>query len=154
MTWTQGRQAESTLALRDIYFGLLKDLQSKGKMMGKVSSHVEVWGSHSGMYICCLYICCSSVTKSCPTLCEPMDYSTPGFPVLHCLLEFAQTHVHWVSNAIQPSHPLSSPSPPAFNLSQHQGLVQWVSSLYQVAKALELPLQHQSFQWIFKISFL
>ena len=58
MTWTQGRQAEFTLALRDIYFGLLKDLQSKGKMMGKVSSHMEVWGSHYGLYICCLYICC------------------------------------------------------------------------------------------------
>ena len=64
----------------------------------------------------------SSVTKSCPTLCNPMDCSTPGFPVHHQLLELAQTHVHWVSDAIQPSHPLSSPSPPAFNLSQHQGL--------------------------------
>jgi len=65
-----------------------------------------------------------------------MDCSTPGFPVLHCLLGFAQTHVHWVSTAIQPSHPLSSPSPFAFNLSQHQGLSQWVSSLHQVAKLL------------------
>ena len=71
----------------------------------------------------------SSVTQSCPTLCEPMDCSTPSLPV-HCqLLEFTQTHVHWVSNAIQPSHPLSSPSPLAFNLSQQQGLFKWVSSL-------------------------
>ena len=75
-----------------------------------------------------------------------MDYSMPGFPVHHSLLEFTQTHVHRVSDAIQPSHPLSSLSPPAFNLSQHQGLFQSVSSLKHVAKELELQLQHQSFQ--------
>ena len=69
----------------------------------------------------------SSVAQSCPTLCDPMDCSTPGLPVHHQLPEFAQTHVHWVGDAIQPSHPLSSPSPPAFSLSQHQGLFQWVS---------------------------
>ena len=92
----------------------------------------------------------SLVAQSCLTLCDPMKCSTPGFPVDHQLLELAQTHVHWVSDAIQPSHPLSSPSPPAFNLSQHQGLFQWVSSLHQVAKILELELQHQSFQWIFQ----
>ena len=79
----------------------------------------------------------SSVTPSCPTLCDPMNRSTPGLPVCHQLPEFTQTHVHWVSDAIQPSHPLSSPSPPAFNLSQHEGLFQWVSSLHQVAKILE-----------------
>ena len=83
-----------------------------------------------------------------------MDWSTPGFPVFHHLLEFAQTHVHWVSDAIQPSHPLSSPSPAAFNLSQHQGLFQWVSSSHQVAKVLELQLQHQSFQQILRVDFL
>ena len=66
-----------------------------------------------------------------------MDCSTPGFPVLHYLLKFLQTHVHWVSDPIQPSHPLLSPSPPAFNLSQHQGLFQWVGSLHQVVKVLE-----------------
>ena len=80
-----------------------------------------------------------------------MDCSTPGFPVLHYLSEFAQTHVHWVSDAIQPSHPLSPPSPPALSPSQHQGLFQWVSSLHQVVKVLEL--QHQSFQWIFRVYF-
>ena len=73
-----------------------------------------------------------SVTQSCPTLCHLMNRSTPGFPVHHQLTESAQTHVHWVSNAIQPPHPLSSPSPPALNLSQHQGLFQWVSSSHQV----------------------
>ena len=83
--------------------------------------------------------------SSCPTLCDPMDCSTPGFPVHHQLLELTQTHVHRVGDAIQPSHPLLSPSPPAFNLSQHQGLFQRVSSLYQVAKVLEFQLQHQSF---------
>ena len=83
-----------------------------------------------------------------------MDYSMPGYPVLHHLLECTQIYVHWVGDAIQPSHPLSSPSPPAFNLSQHQGLFQWVSSSHQVAKVLELQLQHQSFQWIFRVDFL
>ena len=82
----------------------------------------------------------SSVTQSCLTLCSPMDCSTPAFPVHHQLLEFAQTHVHLVSDAIQPSHPLSSPYPPAFSLSQHQGLFQGVSSLHQVAKILEFQL--------------
>ena len=77
--------------------------------------------------------------------------STPDFPVLHHLLELAQTHVHWVSDAIHPSHPLSSPSPPALNLSQHQYLFQWVSFSHQVAKILELQLQHQPFQWIFMV---
>ena len=96
----------------------------------------------------------SSVTQSCPTLCDPMDCSTTGFPIHHQLPEFTQTHVHQVGDAIQPSHPLSSPSPPAFNLSQHLGLFKWVSSLHQVAKGLEFQLQHQSFQWAFKTDFL
>ena len=88
------------------------------------------------------------------TLCDPMDCSIPGFPVFQYLPQFAQTHVHWVSDAIQPPHPLSSPSPPAFNLSQHQGLFQWVSCLYQEAKVLEFQLQNQSFQWTFRTDFL
>ena len=95
----------------------------------------------------------SLVTQSYPTFCDPMDCSTPGFPVYHQLPEFTQTHVHWVSDAIQPSHPLSSPSPPAFNLSQHQGLFKWVSSSHKVAKVLEFQLQHQSFQCIFRTDF-
>ena len=93
----------------------------------------------------------SSVAHLCPTLCDLMDCSTPGLPVHHQLPEFTQIHVHWVSDAIQPSHPLLSPSPPAFNLSQHQSLFQWVSSSHQVAKVLEFQLQHQSFQWILSI---
>ena len=89
----------------------------------------------------------SSVTQLCLTLWDSMDCSMPGFPVYHQLLELTQTYVHWVGDAIQLSHPLLSPSPPAFNLSQHQGLFQWVSSSHQVAKVLEFQLQHQSFQW-------
>src|SRR5574337_1274747 len=88
----------------------------------------------------------SSVTQSCLTLCDPMDCSVPGFPVHHQLLEPAQTHVHQVGDAIQPSPTVSSPSPPTFNLSQHQGLFQGLSSSPHVAKVLELQLQHQSFQ--------
>ena len=86
-------------------------------------------------------------------LCNPIDCSTPGFPVLHYLPEFAQTHVCWVSDVIQSSHPLSSPSPPALNLSQHQGLLQCVGSSHHVAKALELQLQYQSFQRMFRTDF-
>ena len=83
-----------------------------------------------------------------------MNCSTPGLLVHYQFPELTQTHVHWVSDAIQPSHPLSSPSPPAFDLSQHQGLFKWVSSSHQVAKVLEFQLQHQSFQWTFRTDFL
>ena len=87
-------------------------------------------------------------------LCNPTDWSMPGLHVHHQFQELTQTHVHWVSDAIQSSHPLLSPSPPALNLSQHQGLFQWVSSSHQVAKVLEFQLQHQSFQWIFRTDLL
>ena len=89
----------------------------------------------------------SSFAQSCLTLCDLMDCSMPGLPVHHRPLEFTQTHVHRVCDAIQWSYPLLSPSLPTFNLSQHQGLFKWVSSLQQVAKLLEFQLQHQSFQW-------
>ena len=102
----------------------------------------------------CVSVSCCSVAQSYLTLCDPMDCSTPGFPVLHYLMEFAQTHVHWVRDAVQTSHPLLSPSPSALNLLQHQGLFQWVGSSHQVAKILELQLWHQSFQWIFRVDFL
>ena len=84
----------------------------------------------------------SSVTQSCPTLCNPMNRSTPGLPVHHQLPEFTQTHVHRVGDAIQPSHPLSSTSPPAPNPSQHQSLFQCVNSSHEVAKVLEFQLYH------------
>ena len=85
--------------------------------------------------VCC---CCCSVTKSCLTFLSPMDCSTSGFSVPHYLLEFAQLHMHWISDAIQPSHALVPSSPPTFNRSQHQGLSQWVSSLHQVAKVIRI----------------
>ena len=100
------------------------------------------------------YVQFSSVAQSCLTLCKPMDCIMPGLPVLHQLLKPAQTHVHWVRDAIQPSHPLLSPFPPAFNLSQLQGIFQWVSSSHQMAKLLEFQLQHQSFRWILRTDFL
>ena len=105
-----------------------------------VFSAVTMWISISSVQF-------RSVTQSCPTLCDPMNCSMPGLPVHHQLLEPTQTHVHWVGDAIQPFHPLLSPSPPALNLSQHRGLFKWVSSLHQVAKVLKFQFQHQSFQW-------
>ena len=99
------------------------------------------------------FCCCFSISKSYPTLGELMDYSTPGSSVF-IISEFAQTHVHWVGDAIQPSNPLPTPSPFAFSLSQHQYIFQWVSSLHQVAKVWVFQLQHQSFQWIFRTDFL
>ena len=104
--------------------------------------------AHTHTNCCC---CCRPVTQSCLTLRDPMDYSKPGFPILHHLLELAQTYVHRVGDATQPSHLLPSPSPPVFNLSRHQGFSQWVCSSHKVAKVLEFQLQHQSFQRICSI---
>ena len=105
--------------------------------------------------ICISLTSFSSVQSlSCVRLCDPMDCSTPGLPVHHQFPEFTYTHVHWVGDPIQPSHPLLSLSPPTFSLSQHQGLFKWVSSSHQVAKVLEFQLQHRSFQWTFRTAFL
>ena len=96
----------------------------------------------------------SAQSLSCLTLCDPINHSTPGLPVHHQFPEFIQIHVHWVGDAIQPSHPLSSPSLPALNLSQQQGLFKWVISPHQVANVLEFQLQHQSFQWTPRTDYL
>ena len=117
----------------------------------------RVWES-SVFSICCalkaaLKSCCCSVTKPCLTVCDPMDCSTPGLPIPHHLLVFAQVHIHRVGDAIQLSYPLSPSSPSALNLSQHQGLFHWVDSSHLVAKVLEVRLQHQSFQWVFRVDF-
>ena len=101
-----------------------------------------------------LFVQFSSVTQSWLILCDSMDCRATCFPVHHQHPDFTQTHVHWVGDAIQPPHPLSCPSPPALNLSQHQGLFIWVSSSHQVAKVLEFQLQHQSFQCTFRADFL
>ena len=95
----------------------------------------------------------SSVAQSCLALCDSINHSTSGLPGHHQLPEFTQIHVHRVGDAIQPSHPLMSPSPPALNPSQHQGFFQWVNSSHQVAKVLEFQLQQQSFQWTGLMSF-
>ena len=118
------------LVISDIMFGVPSDYQSLCQLVVKYFTPQF-----------------SSVAQSCLTLCDPMNRSTPGLSVHHQLPEFTQTHVHRVSDAIQPSHPLSSPSPPAPNPSQHQSLFQWVNSSHEVAKVLEFQLQHQSFQW-------
>ena len=96
-----------------------------------------LWSCTGSVLVECSMCQFSSVAQSCPTLCDPMNHSMPGLPVHHQLPEFTQTHVHRISDAIQPSHPLSSPSPPAPNPSQHQSLFQWVSSSHEVAKVLE-----------------
>ena len=127
----------------DILFAFLRYLFSWSK-------------THHLSYYKCTVSCnhqFSSVAQSCLTLCDCMDCSTPGFPV-HQLLELTQTHIHQVGDAIQPSHPLLSLSPPIFSLSQHQGLFKWISSLHQMAKVLEFQLQHWSFQWMFRTDFL
>ena len=111
------------------------------------------WIESSLLPVSPIPLCCS-VAKSCLTLCDPTDCSMPDFPVLQCLPDFVQPCVHWVDTAIQQSHPLSPSSPTAFSLSQHQGFFQWVGSSHQVAKVLELQLQHQSFQWLFRVVFL
>ena len=95
---------------------------------------------------------CAKSPQSCLTLCDSL--TLPGFPVHHQLPELTQTHIHWVGDAIQPSHPLLSPSPSTLSHSQHQGLFQWVSSLHQVAKVVQFQLQHQYFQWLFRTDFI
>ena len=112
------------------------------------------WGRKCSI-LCGLFLsgAISLVAQSCLIICDPMDCSTPGLPVHHQFRELAQTHIHRVGDAIQPSHHLSSPSPPAFNLSQHQGLFQWVSSSHQVAKVVKFQLQHQSSEYSGLISF-
>ena len=129
---------------------------SHSRMSGTRWVITPSWSSGSWRPFFCIVLLCilatiiiqfSSVTQLCPTLWDPMNCKMPGLAAHHQLLEFTQTHVHWVGDAIQPSHPLSFLSPPAFNLSQHRGLFKWVSSSHQVAKVLEFQLQHLSLQW-------
>ena len=109
----------------------------------------------TGIYSFCVSFCCfCSVAQSCLTLCDPMNCSMPDFPIHHQLPELAQTQVHQVSDSIQPFIPLLPSSPFPFNLFQHQGLFQWVGCSHQVAQVLEFQLQHQSFQWIFRVHLL
>ena len=133
------------LAIQASYFSVSLELSVT------ISLGTNDWESH-GNNECCLQF--SSVAQSCLTLCNPMNCSIPGLPVHHQLPESTQTHVYCVGDAIQPSHPLSSLSPPALNLSQHQGLFKWVRSSHQVAKVLEFQLQHHSIQWTLRTDLL
>ena len=136
---------ESLLVCKEI-----KPVNSKGNQPWIFHWKDWCWSSNT-LFTWCKF---SSVTQSCSSLCDPMDCSTPGFPVHHQLRELTQTHIPRVGEAIQLSYLLSSPSLPASNISQHQGLFQWVNSLHQVAKVLEFQLYHQSFQWIFRTDLL
>ena len=131
-SWTEHANTHSCMQVNRIYFKREKSTKLSAQTLSQYSS----------------------VAQSCPTLCNPIECSMLGFPVHHQLLELVQTHVLWVSDAIQPSHPLPSPSPPALNLSQHQGLFQWVSSLPSGGQSIGVSVQHQSFQRIFRVDFL
>ena len=122
-------------------------LKTSGKQRFPLFHQVDHKQHKHSLEQCLSSVQFSSVAQLCLTLCDPMNCSTPGLPVHHQLPDFTQTHVHQVGDAIQPSHPLSSPSPPALNPSQHQRLFQWVNSSHEVAKVLEFQLQHKSFWW-------
>ena len=129
-------------------FKCIEQRVSNKSLIYSHQSHMGFWQMCDGF---------NSVTQSCPTLCDPMNCSTSGLPVHHQLPEFTQTHIHWVGDATQTSHSLSSLSPPSiwvFNLSQHTGLFKLATSLHQVAKVLEFQLQQQSFKWMFRTDFL
>ena len=136
-----------------LQYSCLENPRDRGAWWATVYGVAQSWtwlkrlSSSSSRFISIIFLdsipVASSVTQLCLTLCDPMDCSMPGFPVHHQLLDPPQTHVHQVSDAIQPSHPLSSPSPPAPNPSQHQGLFQWVSSSHQMVRVLEFQLQQQ-----------
>ena len=150
MDWWSGKE-------REVIWGFLVILIWEMTLRCRVVHEIKEWKVELLTLCVCVFVCvCVTCAQSLShvRLCNPMDCSMPGLPVHHQLLGLTQTHAHWVGDAIQPSHPLSTPSPLAFNLSQHQGLFKWLSSSYQVAKVLELQLQHQSFQWIFRTDLL
>ena len=134
--WYWWHSLSTFLVLIDLFMLIL--FQRKWSRFFQSQAEVEAGSEADSGWLAC---CCCSAVKSCLTLCDPMDCSMPGFPVLRYLVEFAQTHLHQVSDAIPPSHPLLPSSPPALNPSQHRGLFQWVSSSHQVTKVLELQLQ-------------
>ena len=143
-----GRSPEDIATHSSISAWRIPWTQEPGMIQPTGSQRVGHMSTHARHYIACfMFESESEVAQSCPTLCDPINHSTLGLPVHHQLPQFTQTHAHWISDAIQPSHPLSTPSPPAPNPSQHQGLFQWVNSSHEVARVLEFQLQHQSFQW-------
>ena len=152
-TCWSGRQRQKESEDRDQQWGCDYWWQDQiGKCREKTSVKLGISGSVKILWPLISQFQFTSVVQLCLTLCDPVDCSTQGFPVHHQLPESTQTHVHWVGDAIQPSHLLSSPSPPAFNLSQHQGFFQM--SQFFASGGQILKLQHQSFQWIFRTDFL
>ena len=153
---------QATWRLKDVYGRQGRQVDPKQSQSQGVDRNVCVClhgrrstkGKVSFIADCISMCCCCSVAKSCLTLCDPIDCSTSGSSILHYATVLAQAHVPWVGDLLQSSHPLSSPSAFALSLSQHQDLFQWVSSSHHVAKVVELQLQHQSFQWIFRTDFL
>ena len=131
-----------------------KNERAQHVSMSGTEQVLRVHGYYLNKYIKQMISSVQFSSQSCRTIYNPIDGRTPGLPVHQQLPQFTQTHIHWVGDVIQPAHPLPSPSPPASSLSQHQGLLQRVSSSHQVAKVLEFQLQHQSFQWIFRTDFL
>ena len=157
MSWLFGSRGQSIRASNtsNEYSGLISfKIDFLNKFPLGVILYLVTFQYYILSYNALLSVQFSSVAQSCPILCNPMNHSMPGLPVHHQLPEFTQTHVYRIGDAIQPSHPLSSPSPPAPNPSQHQGLFQWVNSSHEVAKVLEFQLQHQSFQWASKTNLL
>ena len=131
----------------DNFLPILTAFSTCGSMKHQITSSVALFKlkkSHSYIYWFLIHVTCYSVVQLCPTLCEPMDCSTPGLPVLHHLPKFAQVHVHCIGDAIQLSHPLMPFSPSAFNLSQHPGIFQWVSCSHQMTKILEIYREHHA----------
>ena len=124
----------------------MKEIKWDERLWKKMAERLYIWLVYWEISRLLFSIQFSSVAQSCSTLCDHKNSSTPGLPVHHQLPEFTQIHVHWVSDAIQPSHPLSSPFPPAPTPSQHQSIFQWVNSSHEVARVLEFQLQHHSFQ--------
>ena len=152
--WLEGRQHVlfnvNTLFTKSEKMMLWKHCTQHASKLGKLSSGHSFHSNPKERQCQRLFKFSSVQSFSCVWSSDPMDCSMPGFPVHHQIPEFTQTHVHWVDDAIQPFHPLSSPSDPTFKLSQYQGLFKWLSSSHQVAKVLEFQFQHQSFHRIFK----
>jgi len=154
ISWITNQASVNLRKVKSYWSFLITTVQAQISIMGKSTvKNTNTWRLNI-MFQNNELVQFSSAAHLYPTLCDPIDCSTLRLPLHYQFPEFTQTHVHWVADAIQPSHLLSCSSHPVFNLSQCQGFFKWVSSLHQVTKVLELQLQHHSFQWIFRVDFL